>query len=120
MAKDFTDLEIWQKAHELSLLIYRLTAEFPKGELYGMISQLRRAAVSVVANIVEGYERHHFADQINLFVIARGSCGEVQALLMISNDLGYDGGEKLNELIAEYKTLSKRINAYITYKRKQK
>ena len=120
MAKDFTDLEIWQTAHDLSLRIYKLTGVFPKEEVYGLLSQLRRAAVSVVANIVEGYERFHFADQINFLITSRGSCGETTALLMLTRDLGYPNQEEISDLIAEYKTLLKRINAYIAYKRKQR
>lgn len=120
MAKDFTDLEIWQEAHDFSLRIYKLTGAFPKEEVYGLVSQLRRAAVSVVANIVEGYERYHFAEQIHFLITSRGSCGETTALLMLAKDLGYPNQEEISALVTEYKTLSKRINAYIAYKRKQK
>lgn len=77
MAENFENLEIWKEAHQLALLVYKVTGTFPKEETYGLTDQLRRATVSIVANIVEGYERHHFADQINFFINARGSDAEV-------------------------------------------
>lgn len=96
-----------------------LTSKFPQDERYGLVSQLRRAAVSVPSNIAEGYERHHFADQINFFINARGSCGEVQSELLLAKDLGYPDKEKIKNAVGEYRVLSKRINAYISFIRRQ-
>ncbi|OGC59990.1 hypothetical protein A3J33_00120 [candidate division WWE3 bacterium RIFCSPLOWO2_02_FULL_53_10] len=118
MAKqDFTSLEIWKKAHELTLRSYKLTQGFPKEEIYGLTSQLRRAAVSVEANIAEGYERYHPADQSKFFVDARASCAECQTLLLIVRDLKYPATEESNSLVEEYQTLAKRINALLSYRR---
>lgn len=68
--------------------IYRLTKNFPKEELFGLTSQLRRASVSIVANIAEGFCRHTYPDKANKYTIARGECGEVKALLLVTLRLG--------------------------------
>ena len=102
--KNFYDLETWRKGHELALEIYRITKDFPKGELYGIISQLRRAASSVMANIAEGFERYHFNDKRRFYYQARGSVAEIQNFLLLAKDLKFINvdkcralGEKANE-----------------------
>lgn len=87
--KDFRKLEVWRKAHELALGVYRATQDFPGEERYGLTSQARRAAVSVVANIAEGCGRDGDADRARLLQIAFGSASEVECLLMLSRDPGY-------------------------------
>lgn len=89
MGEGFKGLKVWQKAYELALEIYKATKRFPKAELYGLINQLQRAAVSVSANIAEGYERQHRKEYIQFLMIAKGSLGEVETYLMFSKDLGY-------------------------------
>lgn len=84
----FTDLEAWKSSHELSLEVYVVTRVFPSDERFGIIDQLRRAASSMTANIAEGWGRFHFADRINFYYQARGSCCEVQNFLILSKDLG--------------------------------
>lgn len=76
--QNFYELNAWKKAHELVLEIYKITKNFPKDELFGIISQLRRAACSIAANIAEGFERYHFNDKIRFYYQARGSVAEVQ------------------------------------------
>ncbi len=120
MGNDFTDLRIWQKAHELTLKIYRLTASFPKEEKYGLVSQLRRAAVSVEANIAESHGRYHYAEVVNFLLDARGSITEVQDELMVARDVGYGKNEEIATLISEYSDLAKQVNSYINFKRKSK
>lgn len=87
--RGFRQLGVWQKAYELTLDIYRLTKMFPRAELYGLISQLQRAAVSIVANIAEGYERNHRKEYLQFLYIAKGSLGEIETYLLLSRDLGY-------------------------------
>lgn len=87
--RGFRTLKAWQKSYELSLEIYKLTKRFPKEELYGLTSQLQRAAVSVPANIAEGYERNHRKEYVQFLYIAKGSLGEVETYLLLSKDLGY-------------------------------
>jgi four helix bundle protein len=87
--KDFRRLRVWGKAHELALLIYRATKCFPKGEAYGLTSQLRRAAVSIPSNIAEGCGRSGDADFARCLQIAVGSASELEYQLLLSNDLDY-------------------------------
>lgn len=87
--RNFYDLDAWKKSHELVLGIYKITKEFPKDELYGIVSQLRRASSSVTANIAEGFARYHFKDKARFYHNARGSVAEVQNFLVLAKDLGY-------------------------------
>lgn len=77
----YTDLEAWKVALELVREIYRLTRKFPKEELYGLTSQIRRASVSILANIAEGFGRFTYPDKANKYTIARGECSETEACL---------------------------------------
>ncbi len=87
--RSFEDLLVWQKAHQLVLMIYKITKQYPKEEQYGLISQIRRAAVSVPANIAEGFRRRSKADKQRFLTIAHGSLEEVRYYLILSEDLGY-------------------------------
>ena len=85
----FEDLVAWQKAHHLVLEIYRQTVSFPAGEKYGLVSQMRRAAVSVPANIAEGFKKRGARDKANFYNIAQGSLEELRYYVTLSRDLGY-------------------------------
>lgn len=85
----FTDLEVWKESHKLTLLVYQLTAKFPKEEVYALVSQLRRASVSVESCIAEGFCRYHYKDRLTFYFDARGSIGEIQSQLITAKDLGY-------------------------------
>ena len=87
--KGFRKLIVWQKAHQLALLVYKLTDKFPKSELYGLTSQLRRAVVSVPANIAEGYGYGKRGQTARYVDIAQGSLSEVEYFLILSLDLNY-------------------------------
>jgi four helix bundle protein len=89
MSEGFRKLIVWQKAYDLALNIYKLTQQYPKHEQYGLISQIRRASLSISANIAEGYERQHRKEYIQFLMIAKGSLGEVETFLLFSKDLGY-------------------------------
>lgn len=88
-AKGFQTLKAWQKAYELALAIYRSSKRFPKEETYGLTAQLRRAAISVPANIAEGYERNHCKEYCQYLYIAKGSLGEIETYLLLAKDLKY-------------------------------
>ena len=88
-AKSFKELVVWQKAHQLVLNVYRATKSFPKEEIYGLTSQLRRSSVSVAANIVEGFKKKGTADKIKFMNTAQGSLSETDYHLLLANDLGY-------------------------------
>lgn len=87
--KGFRGLTVWQKAYELTLDIYKASKKFPKEEMYGLSSQLRRAAVSIPANIAEGYERNHRKEYMQFLFVSKGSLGEVETQLLLARDLGY-------------------------------
>jgi len=87
--KSFEELEVWQKAHELTLLVYRLTAKFPREERFGLVSQMRRASSSVAANIAEGYGRRTTRELLHSLRVANGETEETRYFSRLSKDLGY-------------------------------
>ena len=88
-AKSFKDLDVWQKSHAAVLEVYKLTRRLPKEELFGLVSQMRRSAVSVPANIAEGFKRRKDPDKARCMNIAQGSPEEVRYYFLLSRDLGY-------------------------------
>ena len=86
---DFKQLKVWKKAHEMTLSTYRLTATFPKEEMYGLTSQLRRAAASIAANIAEGCGRRSDGEMCRSIQIARGSASEVEYHALLARDLHF-------------------------------
>ena len=87
--RNFQDLEVWRKAHALVLEIYAITKRFPQDERYGLISQMRRAAVSVPANITEGFRKKGTRDKLNFYNVAQASLDELYYYVILSRDLGY-------------------------------
>jgi four helix bundle protein len=88
-ARNFEDLLVWQKSHALTLRVYVLTATFPKNELYGLVSQMRRAAVSIPANIAEGFKRRGRPDKARFMNVAQGSLEELRYYFILASDLGF-------------------------------
>jgi four helix bundle protein len=106
--KDFRNLTVWQRAHELALATYRATADFPRTEIYGLTSQIRRAASSIGANIAEGCGRGTDADFGRFLVIAMGSASELDYHLLLARDLEMlpmPSYEKLVALLSEVKRM---------------
>jgi four helix bundle protein len=99
-AKHFTELVVWQRAHAFVLGAYRLTAGFPAEERYGLTSQFRRAAVSIPANITEGFRKRSPADKARFLNIAEGSLEECRYYLILARDLEYGADARLEELAA--------------------
>ncbi|MCX6809352.1 MAG: four helix bundle protein [Candidatus Berkelbacteria bacterium] len=102
--KSFTDLIVWQKAHQLVLDVYKVTREFPKEEMFVLTSQIRRAVVSISSNIAEGFSRRSYPDKIHFYTMSSGSITELQNQLLIARDLDYlNTGQhsKLNDLTIE-------------------
>ncbi|MCK4352939.1 four helix bundle protein [candidate division WOR-3 bacterium] len=112
-AKSFKDLVVWQKAHQLVLEVYKLTGTFSDSERFGLISQMRRAAVSLAANIAEGFAKIGKRDKINFYNIAQGSLGELNYYLILSKDLGYcENNRKILQFSEEVgKMLNSLINS---------
>jgi len=98
MIKNFTDLEAWKESHKLTLLIYKTTKNFPKEEMFGLISQIRRAVISIESNIAEGFARFHYKDRLNFYFQARGSIGEVESQSITAKDLGYLTGVEFEQI----------------------
>jgi len=108
-SKSFEDLIVWQKAHKLVLAIYKISEVFPKHEMYGLTSQIRRAAVSIAANIAEGFRKKTKVDKARYLNISQGSAEEVRYYLILINDLGYAEVQKLTNILNE---VSKLLYAY--------
>lgn len=109
-AKTFEDVEMWKKAHAWVLAVYRFTEKFPRHELFGLTSQLRRAAVSIPANFAEGFKKKSRADKARFYNIAQGSLEECRYYMILSRDLGYGDTVALLEALAE---ISRMLEAYI-------
>ena len=109
-AKRFQDLIVWQKAHGLVLSVYRHSERFPRREVYGLTSQLRRASVSIPANIAEGFKKKGRPDKARFMNIAQASLEECRYYLMLSEDLGY--GATGAELLSQLEEVSKLLAAY--------
>lgn len=110
-AKEFRELIVWQKAHGLVLSVYRHSDSYPKSELYGLTSQMRRAAVSVPANIAEGFKKKTRPDKAKYLNIAQGSLEECRYYLILAKDLGY--GDTSN-LMLQLEETSKLLEAYLS------
>ncbi|HEX8649952.1 MAG TPA: four helix bundle protein [Pyrinomonadaceae bacterium] len=109
-ARTFEDVEVWQKAHVWVLDVYRLTETFPKQELFGLTSQLRRAAVSVPANLAEGFKKRGLSDKIRFYNISQGSLEECRYYLILARDLNYGEIQVLMKALEE---ISKMLDSYI-------
>jgi len=100
---NFQDLRIWQKGIEIVKDIYILTKRFPKEELYGLTSQMRRSAVSIPSNIAEGFRRYHNKEYKQFLYIALGSCAELETQIIIANELDYISDNNIIESIEKLK-----------------
>jgi len=109
-AKSFQDVGIWQKAHQWVLGIYKLTANFPKHEQFGLTSQLRRAAVSVPANFAEGFRKESKLDKVRFYNIGQVSIAESQYYLILAKDLGYADTAGLLDKLVEIDVM---LDAYV-------
>lgn len=107
--RDYKNIKAYQLADSLVIEVYKTTKSFPKEETYGLISQLRRAAVSVPTNIAEGASRQHTKDYANFLYIARGSLVETEYLLCLSNKLGYLGNQSFEIIDISRKNAAKTL-----------
>jgi four helix bundle protein len=108
-ARSFQDLIVWQKAHQCVLAVYRQTESFPKKEIYGLTSQIRRAAISIPANIAEGFKKRGKPDKVRFLNIAQGSLEECRYYLILSEDLKYINS---GALLSQLEEVSKLLEAY--------
>ena len=110
-AKSFQDLIVWQKAHQFVFSIYRISKSFPANELYGLTSQARRAAVSIPANIAEGFKKKTKPDKARFLNIAQASLEECRYYLILAKDLGYGD---TSQLMAQLEETSKLLEGYLS------
>jgi len=113
LLKNFKELMVWQKAYQLCLMIYRLTKEYPKEEIYGLTSQMRRAALSVPCNIAEGYGRKTTPDYLRSLYIAYGSICELETQILLSVDLDYIRGQGIATLQGNIGEVERMLKALI-------
>jgi four helix bundle protein len=111
-AKSFEDLKLWQRAHQFVLAVYAYTSTFPREEMYGLRQQFRRAAVSIAANIAEGFKKRSKRDKANYMNISQGSLEECKYFVVLSRDLGFGENNHLRLLADEVgRMLSSYYNA---------
>ena len=113
MLKNYKELKVWQRAYQLCIEVYRVTKSFPKEEVYGLTSQIRRAAVSVPSNIAEGYGRRTPGENIQALYVAYGSNCELETQILLSGDLGFVGGESSDRLRKDLGDVERLLKALI-------
>jgi len=118
--RSFTDLNTWKEAHKLVLAVYKITKNFPKEELFGLISQMRRAAVSITSNVAEGFSRRSYKEKIRFYSMAQGSNTELQNQLLIARDIGYLKELEFIKIANQSVTVHKLLNGLIKASRNKK
>lgn len=111
--KTFTDLEAWKEGHKLVLMAYELTRKFPKEEMFGLVSQMRRSAVSVTSNIAEGFSRQSWKEKVQFYSMSIGSLTELQNQLLVCRDIHYVTSEEFTRAIVQSVKTHKIINGLI-------
>lgn len=111
--RDFRDLKVWEKAHHLTLAVYKVTSAFPKDELYGLTSQIRRSSASIPANIAEGCGRSGNAELARFFQIAMGSASELEYHLLLDRDLDFLNDPDYNSLASDMTEVKRMLTSFI-------
>ena len=111
--KKFTDLDAWKEGHKLVLMVYKITKDFPKEELFGLASQMRRCAVSITSNIAEGFSRQTYKDKLRFYSISLGSTTELQNQLLVARDVGYITKEQFQDIANQSVKVHKITNGLI-------
>jgi len=96
--KTFKDLLVWQEGHKLVIMVYKMTQKYPKSELFGLISQMRRSAVSMTSNIAEGFGRRTYKDRMQFYYMSQGSLTELKNQLLVARDIGYTTDSEYEEM----------------------
>lgn len=115
MAKNYENLEIWKKSIGLATLVYKITKSFPKDELFGLVSQMRRAVVSISSNIAEGAGRGYKKEFLRFILIALGSLNELESQLFIAKNLGYIKDKEFGELFIKIKEVGNLLSGFRNY-----
>lgn len=109
----FTDLVTWKEAHKLALMIYTATKTFPKEEMYSLVDQIRRCAVSISSNIAEGFSRQSQKEKSQFYYIAKGSLTELQNQLLVAKDVGYLVKSEFTPIAEQTVTVHKLLNGLV-------
>lgn len=112
--QSFTDLKVWQEAHKVVLLVYELTKNFPREEIFSLVSQIRRAAVSITSNIAEGFSRQSYKEKLQFYYIALGSLTELQNQLLLARDLNYLKQKEFNEFTEQATSVHRLLNSFVS------
>jgi four helix bundle protein len=111
--RNFTDLIAWKESHKLALMVYEVTKQFPREEIFALTSQSRRCVVSITSNIAEGFSRQSYKEKVQFYSMAQGSVTELQSQLLIAKDIGYLLKEKYKELESQLLQVHKLLNGLI-------
>ena len=117
--QNFRNLQVWKKSHEFTLKIYKITCDFPREEMFGLTSQIRRASSSVATNIAEGCGRSSDAELIRFLYISMGSASESEYLILLSYDLKYINSADMSSLISSIQEIKMMLSALIKTLKKQ-
>lgn len=111
--KSFTDLDAWKEGHQLVLTVYKVTKNFPREEIFGLVIQMRRCGVSITSNIAEGFSRQSYKEKLQFYSMALGSLTELQNQLYISQDVGYLGKNDFDHAFQQSIKVHRIINGLI-------
>lgn len=112
--RSFTDLNAWKESHKLLILIYQITRQFPREELYSLVDQMRRAVISITSNIAEGFGRQTYREKIQFYYIAQGSLIEVKNQILAAKDIGYLKKEDFDKLTFQANIAHQLLQGLIT------
>ncbi len=115
----YTELEVWKEARVLVNEVYLISKDFPKDELYGLTTQMRKCAISIPSNIAEGCGRQHYKDSLRFFFIARGSLYELETQIYLSSDQSYINKDISNDLMFQIEKCRKLLSGFINYYKDQ-
>ncbi len=111
--KDFKDLNSWQEAHKLVIMIYQITKIFPREEMFGLVNQMRRSAISVTSNTAEGFGRQGYKEKIQFYYLAQGSLIELKSQILAAKDIGYIKSGDYEELMGQADSAHKLLQGLI-------
>lgn len=109
----FTKLDAWKEGHKLVLLIYKHTKQFPKDEMFGLVSQMRRSSVSITSNIAEGFSRHSWKEKLQFYSMALGSLTELQNQMLVARDVAYISQDEFYICAEQSVRVSKLLNGLL-------
>lgn len=114
----FRDLHVWQEGHKLVLSVYKITERFPKNEIFGLVSQMRRCAVSATSNIAEGFGRRGYKEKVQFYYLANGSLIELKNQLIVARDVGFITEESFKDLWEQSELVHKLLQGLIKSSKK--